>query len=163
MKNKNLIHKSYLVALFIKGIDSILEIIGGILFFFANPLLLNDILKTIFQHELLEDPHDLIANLLIKLSSNISEQTKLFGSIYLLSHGIIKMILVIALLKKKLWAYPLAEVVFTFFVIYQIYRFYYTHSIFLIFLTIIDIAIIILTWIEYKKINFHKKVTNPNL
>jgi uncharacterized membrane protein len=76
---------------------------------------------------------------------------KLFVSLYLLSHGLTKVILVVALWMNALWAYPLTIVVFAAFSVYQMYRYSFTHSIVLLLLTIFDIAIIYLTWMEWRE------------
>ena len=45
----------------------------------------------------------------------------MFAAIYLLSHGVIKVVLVASLFRELLWAYPAAIVVFTLFIVYQLY------------------------------------------
>jgi uncharacterized membrane protein len=55
-----------------------------------------------------------------------------------------------ALLKNKLWAYPLAMIIFGAFIIYQLYRFTLTHSIGLIALSIFDVAVVWLIRLEYR-------------
>jgi len=150
--NKNFLHRLFRISIFIKGLNSVLEIISGFLLFFVKPYPINNFFRFLFQHELIEDPNDFLGNFLINLFSNLSAETQLFGAIYLLSHGLIKAGLIIGLWKEKLWTYLLAEAVFVFLIIYQIYRFTYTHSVFLLALTLLDIIIVILTWIEYKKL-----------
>jgi len=147
----DVIHKSFEIGMLLKGIDGVLEIIGGILLKFLNPERLNKLTVLLTQHELSEDPKDIISNLMIKLSSNFSISTQNFGIIYLVSHGIVKFILVILLWRKKIWAYPLTIVSLILFIIYQVYRYTISHSIFLIVLTIFDIIMILLTYIEYKR------------
>jgi uncharacterized membrane protein len=46
----------------------------------------------------------------------------LFGAIYLLPHGIVKVVLVYALLLNKFWDYPWMMVVLLLFIGYQLYR-----------------------------------------
>jgi uncharacterized membrane protein len=95
-------------------------------------------------------PDDQLANYLLDFAANLTLSTLIFGAFYLLSHGILKLILVIALLKNRLWAYPWSLVLFTLFIIYQIYRYTYTYSVGLILLTIFDIIVIWLIWHEYQ-------------
>ena len=150
-RENNIIHKSFEVGILLKGIDGILEVIGGILLVFLNPIRLNKLIILLTQHELSEDPQDIISSFMIKLSSNFSVSTQYFGVFYLISHGIVKFILVILLWKKKIWAYPLTVVSLILFIIYQIYRYTIDHSMSLIILTIFDIIMIILTFVEYKR------------
>jgi uncharacterized membrane protein len=129
----------------------VLEIAGGILLYLASPSQINWLVLLLTSHELSEDPGDVVANLLINWAQHLSVGTKLFGSFYLVSHGIIKVGIVISLWKRRLWAYPAAIVFFSVFILYQVYRYYYSRSIGLVFLTILDILIVILTWLEYRR------------
>jgi len=152
-RNKNnIVHRSFELGILLKGIDGILEIIGGVLLIFLNPARLNRLVVLLTQHELSQDPNDVISNFLLKLSASFSISSQHFGVIYLISHGAIKFILVSLLWKKKLWAYPLAIVSLIIFIIYQIYRYTISNSVFLIFLTIFDVFMILLTYMEYNRI-----------
>lgn len=150
--NSNILHKGFEIGILIKTIDGILEIIGGILLIFLNPSRLSNFVVWLTQHELSEDPRDVIANFMIKLSSKFTISTQYFGVFYLISHGIVKLILIIFLLKRKPWAYPLTIISLILFIIYQIYRYTLYPSSGLIILTIFDIVMIILTFIEYRRI-----------
>lgn len=154
MEDKVLIHKLFSVSVSLKGIFALVELISGILLFFINSNLLLKFVYYIFGHELVQDPTDIFVNLLLNLFSNFSGGIKLFFAVYLLVHGIIKLGLIMALWKEKLWAYPLSEIVFSLFIVYQIYRYFQHPSLFLILLTILDIFVIILIYLEYK--NFKK-------
>ncbi len=138
----------FVVSLFIKAFDAILEVIGGIILFM--PASLAKLFSSLTSGELAEDPTSFTANHIRDLIPYLSSNGILFGAFYLLSHGIIKLILVGGLLRRKLWMYPTAIVIFALFVIYQLYRFSYTHSIFMIVLTVFDLFLIALTWHEYR-------------
>lgn len=137
-------------SVILKGIHAIIEIVGG---FFILLISHNFIIQTVLKitgGELSEDPTDFVSNYLIHAAQNFSINSKYFLAFYLLSHGIIKAILVIALLKKKLWAYPTSIFVFSAFIVYQIIRYTHTHSIWLIVFTVFDIFVIWLIFHEYK-------------
>jgi uncharacterized membrane protein len=104
------------------------------------------------QHELSEDPHDFIASHLRRMSERFSAKVQLFAAVYLLAHGVIKVLLVWALIRAKLWAYPAAIFIFAAFGGYQIYRYYVSPSFSMIALTILDAGVIALTWIEYRRL-----------
>jgi len=157
MKKENIIkrdilHESFEVGIFFKGVDGVLEILGGFLLLLLNPSRLNKLIVLLTQHELSQDPRDFIANYIIKFGTGFSISTQHFGSFYLFSHGIIKMFLVYLLWKRKIWSYPLAIIFLVLFIFYQVYRYTFTHSVWMIFLTIFDIIMIVLTIIEYKRI-----------
>lgn len=148
----SMFHKSFKIGILLKAIDGVLEIIGGILLVLLNPVRLNKIIVLLTQHELSQDPKDIIANSIIKLSSKFTVNTQYFGVFYLISHGAIKLILIILLWKRKIWAYPITIISLVLFIVYQIYRYTIYHSSWLILLTFLDIIIILLTFIEYKRI-----------
>lgn len=143
-------HEAFDVGVMLKGLDGILEIIGGVLFAFVNPMLFGQAVAWLTAHELSEDPRDIFSHYLTRMAHDFSASSQAFGSLYLLSHGVIKIILVYSLLKRRLWAYPAAIVFFALFIAYQLYRYTYSHSIWMILLSILDLAVIGLTWWEYR-------------
>lgn len=148
---KSLRHETFRVGITLKGIDGLLETIGGVLVWFITPSSMNRVILTLFQHELSRDPHDYIATHLLIASQKFVSGGKMFASMFLLSHGIVKVVLVVALWLNRLWAYPLLILVFGAFSVYQTYRFAHTHSLGLALLTIFDLFIIYLTWQEYRE------------
>ena len=145
-------HRAFDVGVGLKGLDGALEIIGGLLLLTIGPTHLSALVRQLTQHELSEDPHDLVAGYLVSLSRGLAAGGQLFGAMYLLTHGITKLALVAALLKRRLWAYPTAIGVFGLFAAYQVYRYTFTRSWYLIMLTFLDAVVIWLTWREYAKV-----------
>jgi uncharacterized membrane protein len=132
-------------------VDGALEIVGGVVLYLVSSSQINRLVLFLTSHELSEDPGDVIANFLIKSARHLSVGTKLFGSFYLVSHGIIKVAVIISLWKQRLWAYPAAIIFFALFILYQEYRYHYSRSIWLVFLTVFDFLIVMLTWLEYRR------------
>ena len=62
-----------------------------------------------------------------------------------------KIVLVTALLKNKLWAYPWMIAFLGIFIVYQLYRIALTPTIWLITLTVFDGLVVWLTYREYRK------------
>jgi uncharacterized membrane protein len=150
MNALSLLRATFRTGITMKGIDGLLEATGGVLLWFIKPSSLSWTLQAIFQHELSRDPHDFVAAHLLHLSERLAHSDPLFASIYLVSHGLIKVVLAILLWMNKIWAYPLAVGVFSAFSVYQVYRFSHTHSMFLLLLTAFDVVIVYLTWEEYR-------------
>ncbi|MBS0274115.1 MAG: DUF2127 domain-containing protein [Proteobacteria bacterium] len=138
------------VSVSLKGLDAAFEIVGGAALLAVSPTFILRAIAFITQNELAEDPRDLVANYALTAAEHLSIGTEHFAAYYLISHGVIKLALVVALLEKRLWAYPLAVIVFAAFIAYQIYRFTLTHSIGLIALSIFDLLVIWLIWVEYR-------------
>ena len=149
------IHLIFDVSLLFKGAFALLEIVGGVLAYFISREFLLNVIATLTQLELAEDPRDFLANYLLHAAQHLSLGAQEFASIYLLSHGAVKLWLIVGLLRQKLWYYPTAMIVFGLFIAYQLYRFSFTYSIFLLFLTALDIVVIILTWHEYGYLRRH--------
>jgi uncharacterized membrane protein len=146
-----LLDRVFEVSITLKGLDGVLELIGGLLLFVLTPDRLNAIVAFLTQHELSQDPKDFLATHLVSYAQSFSAAASLFLAVYLLSHGIIKIILVVALLHHKLWAYPWLMVFLSSFIVYQIYRLVLHLSLGLVALTLFDVFIVGLTVLEYRK------------
>ena len=80
----------------------------------------------------------------------------MFGAIYLLSHGISKVILVALVLRNRLWAYPWLMGLLGMFIGYQLYvMVFVTFSWGLAALTAFDVLLVWLTWREWRRQTAH--------
>ena len=146
----NILHQIFALGIWVKGLDGLLEIVGGLLLLLSSGTSLNQIVISLTQHELVEDPHDLIATAARHAVAHLSAGTQIFASVYLIAHGLIKIVLVSALLRGKRWAYPVAIGFLSLFIAYQLYRLSYQYSLGLALLTLFDLVIVCLTWREYQ-------------
>ncbi len=143
------LHEAFDIGVILKGVDGVLEILGSVLLFVITPTQINTIVNFLTRYELAEDPRDPLANYLIHIS-HIVPGMELFGALYLASHGIIKLIIVIGLFKEKYWAYPFGIIVFSGFIAYQLYKFFAAGSLWMLILSILDAVVVWLTWHEYQ-------------
>ena len=157
-KRRNLVHKGFEIGILLKFVDGILELAGGMALVWLSPQTLRGFVRAITRHELSEDPKDLVATFLVESARHFSVSTKVFAAVYLLSHGIIKIALVLSLWQRRLWSYPAAIVFFILFIIYQVYRYTHHHSAWLILLSILDAVVAALTWLEYGNL---KRASRP--
>lgn len=139
------------ISIIIKGLDAAIEIICGLFFVIISPGQIKGLIHWLTAGELHADPHDYIANLLVHSGHSISNGSRLFIGVYLLSHGVIKMFVIVNVLRNKYWAYPLLIVVLFGFIIYQVIQIIHSHSIGLIILSIFDAFIVIMTALEWRK------------
>jgi uncharacterized membrane protein len=151
IKSDSLLDRSFRFSITLKGLHALLEVILGIVILKVTPQAMNRFVLTLLHQELSDDPGDFVATHLLRASQQFAAGGKHFASLYLLSHGLVKIVLVVALFKNKLWAYPTMIATLSAFVFYQIYRFVLTHSLGMILLSIFDLAVIILIWLEYRK------------
>lgn len=151
--------KAFRISLYLKALDGTLEIIGGILLLFIKPEQINHFARWLTEGELSEDPHDFIANHILKTAHDLTGAGLVFGAIYLLSHGIAKVFLIIQVFRDRLWAYKALVVVIGMFVVYQVYRMIVKFSLSMLLLTIFDLVVIYLTQNEYRKHRIRIKKT----
>jgi uncharacterized membrane protein len=161
-QSRTILNSAFRAGITLKGIDGALEIIGGVWLWFIHPSAMNAIVRFLFQHELSRDPDDFIAIHLLRASERLLRGNTKFASLYLLSHGATKVILVVALWMNALWAYPLTIFVFGAFSAYQMYQYSHTHSMAMLLLTIFDIVLIYLTWLEWRERKALRAKRNPN-
>ena len=139
------------IALILKGLDGILEIIGGLLLLLVTKAQLDSWVVTLTQHELSEDPNDFIATHLLSAEGHMSGGSQTFAALYLLSHGVVKVVLVGAVFRDRLWAYPWMIAFLAAFIVYQGYLMAVNPTIGIALLTIFDAFMIWLTYREYVK------------
>jgi len=139
------------ISIVLKGLDAAAEIIGGLFFLIISPSQIKGLIHWLTASELRTDPHDFISNLLVHSGHNFNNGSRLFVSIYLLAHGVIKMFVIVNVLRNKYWAYPLLIIVLFGFIIYQVIQITRSYSISLVLLTIFDVFIIIMTALEWRK------------
>lgn len=147
-REQTVLDRTFQISLILKGADGLLELIGGILLLLVTPQQIGSVVRLLTQHELSEDPNDLIAGALVHLSSSLTVPASIFGALYLLLHGLVKVVLVWAVLKDKLWAYPWMIAFLLLFIGYQIYRMIDAFSWGILVLTVFDLFIVWLTWHE---------------
>ncbi|MQW24047.1 MULTISPECIES: DUF2127 domain-containing protein [unclassified Lactococcus] len=157
-EKREVVDVSFDIALIFKSLFAISEVLGGISLFFLTPSRLNSTIGWIVKVKgnIDQDSQSMLMNMLINFGNNFTVSTQYLLAIYLLSHGLIKLVTLALLWKKVLWAYPLSIVVFVGFIIYQMREFLTTHSFFMIFVTVVDVIMIVLTILEYRNIKSAK-------
>lgn len=144
------VHVAFEISLTLKGAFALAEIAASIFTYFITGQFLLDLVQAITRTELAEDPRDFVANYLLHAAQGLSVSSQHFTAFYLLSHGVIKLWLIIGLWQKKRGYYPAAIAVFGLFILYQVYRYSFTHSLLLLLITALDVVVIGLTWFEYQ-------------
>jgi uncharacterized membrane protein len=151
MKISKLIDKIFEIGVLIKSLFGFFEILVGMVFAVSGKMITDNFLVNIAQQEIADDPNDIFANYIIKTVNDFSAGTYLFTVVYLIFHGLVNLILAMALLKNKIWIYPWSMAAFGSFIVYQIYRYFHTHSFALLFLIAFDVLFVALIFLEYNK------------
>jgi uncharacterized membrane protein len=139
--NEHRIHQLFVVSIVLKGLHALIEIIGGIaLYFFKTDTIVH------WLYAKAGESNDLVAH----FARTFTGKEHHFYAFYLVSHGLVNLAIVIALLSRRLWAYPATFAVLIAFMAYQLYRYTYTHDMGLVALTVLDLIVLGLAWHEYE-------------
>src|SRR6476659_5599887 len=99
-------HRMFEVALLLKGLNGLVELVGGTLTLFIPLRTVNQLVLWLTASEIENDPNDWLARTLIDAAEKLSMGTKLYASFYLLAHGTIKVFLVYSLWREKNVGFP---------------------------------------------------------
>lgn len=149
------IHQVFEVSVLLKGAHAFIECLSGVSLALIGTETIAKFANWVAQYGIRKNSDDVIATYLLAWAQNFSVTTKNFYAFYLLSHGVIKLLLVVGLLRGKLWSYPASLVVLGLFIIYQLYRFSHTHGVGLIVLSVFDVFVLALVWHEYSLVRRH--------
>ena len=150
----DLLDRTFEISIVLKGLDGVLEAVGGLLLLLVSPTTIDRVVVAITQHELSEDPRDFVAVHALHYAHGLTGSAVLFGGLYLLSHGVVKIVLVTALLKQQLWAYPWMLAFLGVFIVYQLYRIALGPSVALTALTLFDALV---AWLTYREYHRHRQ------
>jgi len=145
------LHAGFEVGIVLKGLNAVLEIVGGLVLEFVRPAAIGTFLGLLTQQELARNSRDLLASILLAADEHYSTSAQHFGAMYLLFHGWVKIVLALLLWRRLTWAYPLVVSALALFILFQTIRWASTHSVLLAAFTVLDAAMIWLTIVEYKR------------
>jgi len=144
----------YKIGVGIKGFDGLVELVAGVLLIIA-PRTPHRLLQSaaLEAHEHNTTLFHFIERQVIHLDAQITGKVLLFIIIFLIIHGIVKLVLVYCLLKKIHRAYPYALGVLLILFGLQVSPLFKNPADLALWLfTILDVAIIYLVWGEYQDI-----------
>lgn len=150
--------RMFAIAIALKGIDGGIQLLGGLLLASIPPTSITGLANAVITRDLVGDPNGVLAQHLQTAAGNFADgSSRWFAIGYLLAHGVIKLALVWALVKRILPAFPVAVVVLAAFVVYEVWRAVHTHSIALPIFAAIDVVIIGLVIREYVRLRRERK------
>ncbi|WP_345475917.1 DUF2127 domain-containing protein [Microbacterium pseudoresistens] len=145
-----LLDRVFEVSIILKGINGVLELIGGVALLFVDPVQVRAWLSGITANMVGAHHHSPIWQWFQHLADALDTKATVFAAVYLLLHGVIKIVLVWALLREKMWAYPWMIAALVAFIAYQCYELLVHFSWWMLALTIFDIFIVGLTLREWQ-------------
>jgi len=137
------------LAMFVKGLDGAIELIGAIVLLLVPATLVNQLVADVISRDLVGSPDGFLARHLVAGTAEFASGNRTFVILYLGLHGVVKLALVVALLRRWMPAYPVAAIVLSVLVAYELYRAVRTGSVVLPVLAAVDILIIIMVVREY--------------
>jgi uncharacterized membrane protein len=143
------IDRIFILSMWIKGIDGFFEVIGGLLLLITTPDFLHRLTNLLVAGELGEDSTDIIARTIQKLGHELGA-AYLVSAAYLLTHGVVKLVIVTYLLRRNLRVYPWALAFLSLFAVYQGYLTLNNFSLLFLLLTLFDGLVVALVWYEYR-------------
>lgn len=142
-------------AIAFKGLDGIVQLLGGLALLII-PSSQQQLAATWLRYVLLrnvDDPNSRFAQWLSRLITDLGgsgSSTHVFAVVYLLAHGLIQIVLVWALFRRILLAYPVAAVAVAGLGIYELVRFFTAHSWLMLPLAVLEAGVCLLIVREYK-------------
>jgi uncharacterized membrane protein len=138
-------------GLVIKAAISAVEILLGSILYLIPPEKLSQFFLFLVGNEMQEVPRDPLWDVAAKVVGDFAKTPIPVWAFLFISHGVVKIIPAVGLLKNKLWAYPISIIIYSALLAYQIYQLFSTPSFIMWAITIFDIALIALIWHEYRR------------
>ncbi|WP_051386250.1 DUF2127 domain-containing protein [Actinokineospora inagensis] len=146
------------LAMLLKGADGVLQLLGGLLLAVVPTTVISGLANAVITRDMLGDPNGTLAHHLSRAVRDFGNSgTRVFAIVYLLLHGVVKLGLVLAMVRKIKPAYPVAVLVLAAFVVYEVYRAVHTGSIALPFFAAMDVLVIILVIREYRHLRAERR------
>ncbi|MFN7176376.1 MAG: DUF2127 domain-containing protein [Thermaurantiacus sp.] len=144
------LRRLFQASLWLKAAHSLIEVAGGLLLYVLPHEAITALVRRLTSAELMEDPGDLVAGALRQAAEGFGADAQSFAAWYLFSHGAIKLVLVIAVLANRTWAYPAFIAAMIGFVGYQVHLMRLDLSVPLLLVTFVDLLVLALAVHEYR-------------
>lgn len=138
------------LAMLVKGVDGAVELLGALAVLAVPSVVVHRLVTDVLARDLLGPADGSLAHRLTAAADTFTNGGRTFAAVYLGLHGVIKLALVVALLRRVRPAYPVAVVILAVFVGYELFRAVRTGSLLLPVLAVIDVAVIVLVIREYR-------------
>ena len=144
------LHRAFEAGIAAKALMGLAELLAGGVLLGVGPARLQEAVETAARWELLEDPGDPIARRVLAAAERLSPGTEHFYALYLLAHGVLKLVMVTLLWRRLAIAYPAAIAIQAAFITIELHRFATAHNPLLLGLAGLDAVILGLIWHEWR-------------
>jgi uncharacterized membrane protein len=151
LHRRDAVDVAFRVGIALKAVYAVGEFVAGVAMSFLDPTRMQRLIHWVTRRELAVDPDDRLMNYILTLGHTYTLDMQKFVMGYLLLHGAVKTTVLFLLVKKVRWGYPLAAAVFAVFIVLQVLAFLRGHSPFMLYQTALDVALVVLILIEYRR------------
>lgn len=145
------LHWLFESTLMLKAVFALFEVAAGAGLWLMPHRVIGTAIGWLTQHDLIESHRSPVYDRVAVAVADFSAASQHFYAFYLLGHGAIKLAIVILLMRGVAIAYPLGMVVFAGFIALQMHRWGQSQSPVLLALSLLDAAVIWLTWREWRQ------------
>ena len=145
-------HRLFLVAIVSKAFDGLLEFGAGVILLVLGTDYIKHVVWLWTSYRLFENPNSRVAHHVANAASSLTSNEKTFAGIYLILNGALKLGLVVGMIRRISWVYPVAAAIIVAFMGYQIYRITRHFSLGLVILTCFDGLIVLFIFMEYARL-----------
>ena len=131
-RRRLLVETAFVLGVLLKGLDGLVELVAGTALLVLHQDRILALTRAAVAEELREDPHDLVAHLLLNEATGLDQGAAVAGGLFLLLHGVVKVAIVAALLAVQLVQLVLSP------------------GIGVVALVLLDALILALTWHEWR-------------
>ena len=121
-KPHGMFHNLFDIVVVLKGLNGLVEIASGATLLSIKAGTILEWVLWLTESEMLQDPHDYLASSLQKWALNFGHDAQVFAGLYLVTHGVIKLVLAILLYKERPWVFPLSLLLFTALVAFSLHH-----------------------------------------
>lgn len=144
------LHWLFESTLLVKSVFALFEIAAGLGLRLVPHERIADFVGWLTHNSLIEGRNGAIFTRLAAGLDGFTSASQHFYALYLLAHGTIKLAIIVMLMRKLAFAYPLGMAVFAGFVVMQMTRWTHTGAPALLALSLLDATVIWLTWREWR-------------
>ncbi|MFI2488760.1 DUF2127 domain-containing protein [Promicromonospora kroppenstedtii] len=147
-RRRLLVETAFVLGVLLKGLDGLVELVAGAALLVLHQDRILALTRAAVAEELREDPHDLVANLLLDQAAGLDHGAAVAGGLFLLLHGVVKVVIVAALLAGSRRVYPWAVGALSVLLAVQVVQLVLSPGV--VALVLLDAVILALTWHEWR-------------
>lgn len=136
----------------LKGADGLAQVLGALLLALVSPAVITGVANAVLTRDLIGDADGTLAHHVARAAHHFDDSgTRIFVIGLLLAHGLVKLVLVVAMLRGKAAAFPLAMVAMTAFIVFECARAVRTGSLALPVLAAFDLLVLVMVVREFAR------------